>query len=156
MFMFKRHLHRRIAAWLALLAVGLMVAAPGISQVLRSRTGFAELGVWCEGRAGLVTQAGPMAVDFGGMSGTHGSSMHSTMAGMDHATGGDMGDMSMDACGYCSLFCHAPTVPSTVAFMPMLVPAATVVTAEVPASPLPMAPRTPVAVPRGPPGLLKT
>ena len=140
--MFKRHLHRRIAAWLALLAVGLVVASPGISQVLRSRSGFAELGAWCEGRAGLVTRAAPVAVDLSGMP---------AMTGMDHNGGSDMGDMSMDACGYCSLFCHAPTVPATVAFMPMLVPAATVLPAEVPASPLPMAPRTPVAVPRGPP-----
>ncbi|WP_250626292.1 DUF2946 domain-containing protein [Pinirhizobacter soli] len=137
--MFKRHLHRRIAAWLALLAVGLMVAAPGISQVLRSRASFAELGAWCEGRAGLVTRAAPVA----DASGTTASSTHSAMAGM--------GDMSMDACGYCSLFCHAPTVPATVAFMPMLVPATTAIPAEVPASPLPMAPRTPVAEPRGPP-----
>lgn len=149
--MFKRHLHRRIAAWLALLAVGLMVVAPGISQVLRSRAGFAELGAWCEGRAGLTVQAGPMAVDLSGMPGMTMSPEHSMMAGMDHAAGNDMGNMSMDACGYCSLFCHAPTVPSTVAFMPMLVPATRVLPPEVPASPLPMPPRTPVAVPRGPP-----
>jgi hypothetical protein len=154
--MFKRHLHRRIAAWLALLAVGLMVAAPGISQVLRSRTGFAELGAWCEGRAGLVTRVVPIALESSDMPGMTGSSVHSAMSGMDHATGSDMGDMSMDACGYCSLFCHAPTVPATVAFMPMLVPAATAIPAEVPASPLPMAPRTPVAVPRGPPVFLMT
>ena len=149
--MFKRHLHRRIAAWLALLAVGLMVAAPGISQVLRSRTGFVELGAWCEGRAGLVTRAAPPAVDFGGLRGMTGSSVHSATAGMDPSAPDDMGGMSMDACGYCSLFCHAPTVPATVAFMPMLVPATTVPPAEVPASPLPMPPRTPVAEPRGPP-----
>ena len=148
--MFKRHLHRRIAAWLALLAVGLMVVAPGISQVLKSRTGFAELGAWCEGRAGLVTRAAPILVDADSL---NGSSAHASMAGMDPAHSGDMGDMSMDACGYCSLFCHAPTVPATVAFMPMLVPAATAIPAEVPASPLPMAPRTPVAEPRGPPAL---
>ena len=149
--MFKRHLHRRIAAWLALLAVGLMVAAPGISQVLRSRTGFVELGAWCEGRAGLVTRAVPIALESSDMPGIARSSVHSAMSGMDHAAGSDMGDMSKDACGYCSLFCHAPTVPATVAFMPMLVPAAMALPAEVPASPLPMAPRTPVAVPRGPP-----
>lgn len=154
--MFKRHLHRRIAAWLALLAVGLMVVAPGISQVLRSRTGFAELGAWCEGRAGLVARAPPMAQPSSDMPGMAPSSMHGAMSGTDHAAGSDMGDMSMDACGYCSLFCHAPTVPSTVAFMPMLVPAATVVPAQVPAPPLPMAPRTPVAVPRGPPAFPMT
>jgi hypothetical protein len=67
-----------------------------------------------------------------------------------------MDDISMDACGYCSLFCHAPTVPTTVAFLPMSVPATPVYSAWVPASPLLMPPRTPVAVPRGPPSFPMT
>ncbi|HEY4143459.1 DUF2946 domain-containing protein [Pinirhizobacter sp.] len=149
--MFKRHLHRRIAAWLALLAVGLMVVAPGISQVLRSQSGFAELNAWCEGRAGLVTHVAPEFTGVAAVAGVRAGPAHHAMAGMDHDMPDGMGDMSMDACGYCSLFCHAPAVPTTVAFLAMPVPTTPMFTVEVPASHLPLPPRTPVAVPRGPP-----
>jgi hypothetical protein len=71
--------HKRLVAWLAMLAIWLMMVAPVVSQTLPAATAWPDLGAWCEGHVGLVADA-------------------------PAAPHGDL----LAKCGYCDLLNHSP------------------------------------------------
>jgi hypothetical protein len=113
-------------AWLAILAIGLTSVMPTVSRVLLPST-----------------PAAAMAYDCGPLAG-HVASDH----GMPHGS-------PLDACGYCSLFCHIPlhviVPPALVLAAPRMPPPALAVVPAASAEPSILAAR-----PRGPPRMFVT
>lgn len=122
-----RRVHRRLA-WLALIAIMLTSVMPTVSRVV----------------------LGPMPMAMAGMAHGHG---HGSAEGHAGASHGMPGGSLLDACGYCSLFCHVPlhmAMPPALALgSPEMPPPAM---AAVPESPV----RTAVlaARPRAPPRIV--
>lgn len=98
----KRH---RIVAWLARLAVGMMLFAPLVSRVL---VAFSVMPA--------MTMAHDMAMP--GM--VQHQADHASANG-NHAPH-DPAPPSTDACGYCSLLFHSPALTVTVLVLPQVIP----------------------------------
>lgn len=112
---------RRRLAWLAILAIGLTAVMPTVSRVLLPSMPMAAMAYGCG------PQAGQPMPDHGA---PHGS--------------------PLDACGYCSLFCHVPlhivVPPALVLAAPLMPPPSLTAMPTAPAVPSILAAR-----PRGPP-----
>jgi hypothetical protein len=90
-------IHRRLTAWLALVALGLLLVAPTLSRTQAALAAVPDLGAWCTGH---------------GLDRTHG-----TPSTPEHPA-------DEDACGYCVLLGHSPALTgSFVAFVHALEPA---------------------------------
>jgi hypothetical protein len=117
---------RRRLAWLATLAIGLTSVMPTVSRALMQPMPMAAMAYGCG------PQAGHAAPDHGS---PHGS--------------------PLDACGYCSLFCHVPlhisVPPALVLAAPVMPPPALSAMPSASAAPSILAAR-----PRGPPRVHRT
>lgn len=129
MAIFRKASHSRLVAWLALVAMCLVVVMPVLSRSM------------------------PMPMPMHSMDAmgadaelsAHGFSEH-------HPPTSPAPSSTLDKCGYCSLFCHSPMVAGdALPPLPTLaLPAQTLLAAMVPAGP---PPQLLSAAPRGPPSL---
>ncbi|SDI98715.1 Protein of unknown function [Pseudomonas delhiensis] len=124
----------RLASWLAVMALGLLLFAPTFSRTLEAvEHSPPPQGAWCS------------AHDMGQMPMDHGA--------MQQAPAGDHGGMAHDsldpACGYCTLLHDSPALLWAIAMAPALGP----VNAQAPPPALPLPPFLHLldVRPRGPP-----
>ncbi|WP_157956558.1 DUF2946 family protein [Dyella sp. C11] len=82
--MSRSRIHRRLTAWLAFAALGLLLVAPVLSRALAANA-EPDLGAWCTG---------------------HASHPHGVPSMPDHGT-------ADGACGYCALLSHSPLIASS-------------------------------------------
>ncbi|WP_157971311.1 DUF2946 family protein [Dyella sp. C9] len=120
--MHRRSPRRRFAAWLALVAIGLLLFAPTVSRTLLAMSAAPDLGAWCTGH-GLDRPHGQPATPEQSVTG--------------------------DACDYCVLLGHGPALASTFGVaIHALAPASL----ALPAATAPAPPPTPLTLhSRGPP-----
>lgn len=91
MQLIRRRTPQRLVAWLAIVAMWLLVAAPTISRTLPATDAWPELGAWCTG---------------------HGLDEH-------HPSTPDAPALHADACGYCALLGHSPLLTGAVLATPV-------------------------------------
>ncbi|HET6552801.1 MAG TPA: DUF2946 domain-containing protein [Dyella sp.] len=102
----RRAKSHRVVAWLALLAMGLMLFAPLVSRALESASAMPAMSMAdCMDMPGMA----PNQAD-------HASGKHHQEAARDPAS------PSTDACGYCSLLFHSPALAVTVPVLPVALP----------------------------------
>ncbi len=128
MAIFRKASDSRLVAWLALVAMWLVVVMPVLSRSMPMP----------------MQSMGAMAA--GGELSAHGFSEH-------HPPTSPAPSSTLDKCGYCSLFCHSPMVAGNALLTPppLALPAQTLLAATVPAGP---PPQLLSAAPRGPPSLI--
>jgi hypothetical protein len=119
-------LHKRLVAWLAMLAIWLTMIAPVVSQTLPADASWPDLGAWCEGHAGLVAHA-------------------------PNAPAHPHGDL-LAKCGYCDLLNHSPGLSGDF-FVATLLPRTPYRPAPLPAAYLVERATDHSHAPRGPPSI---
>ncbi len=92
--MFRRRAHRKLVAWFAMLAIGLLATAPTVSRLVAAASGAAGIG--CVEHARM---------------------------GQGERTDGGHAD-ALDACGYCTLAAHGAALCDAIAYTVPAVPAA--------------------------------